>query len=47
MLENSDVLKTILKQYQSKNMDKELEIITTKSILYVNGYGKQFATACL
>ena len=47
MLENSDALKTILKQYQSKNMDKELEIITTKSILYVNDYGKQFATACL
>ena len=47
MLENSDAVKSILKQYESKNMDKGLEIITTKSSLYVNDYGKQFATACL
>lgn len=46
-LENAEPLKNILKKYQGMFPDRELEIRTVKSALYVNDYGKQFAKICL
>jgi hypothetical protein len=45
-LKNHQELKNILSKYQVANIGTELEIIGTKSILYVNEYGKQFLSAC-
>jgi hypothetical protein len=45
-LETHQELKTILTRYQSHNKGVELEITSTKSVIYINEYGKQFLKAC-
>lgn len=47
VLKKAESLQLVLKNYQRKFPDKELEISTTESVLYVNDYGKQFAETCL
>ncbi|BEP27823.1 DUF4393 domain-containing protein [Helicovermis profundi] len=37
----------ILDKYQTENLDRELEIYETKSVFYINDYGKQFVKVCL
>lgn len=46
-LENSPQLLDILHQYQTNYPTQELELNSTRSVIYVNDYGKQFAIACL
>ena len=45
-LESDDYLLGILKKYQERNPDVEIEIGSMQSILYVNEYGSQFKNAC-
>lgn len=46
-MRNAPILTDILKQYQQNNPALNLEVGLTKSICYVNEYGKQFAKCCL
>lgn len=46
-LKNHPELATILEKYKKANPSLELELTETKSILYVNEYGKQFRNACM
>lgn len=46
-LESSPKLNKILKSYQETLPAQELELSVTRSVLYVNDYGKQFAKSCL
>lgn len=46
-LESSPKLNKILQSYQEILPAQELELSVTRSVLYVNDYGKQFAKSCL
>ena len=46
-LKEHQVLLEILDKYRQLNPEFELEITETKSIVYVNEYGKQFKKACM
>lgn len=46
-LEKSVQLDAILKRYQQMYPSQDLEISATKSIVYVNDYGREFAETCL
>jgi len=46
-LDSSEILIEILQRYQSHNTNQELEITSTKCVIYVNDHGKQFAKVCL
>lgn len=45
-LKNHRELVPILNQYKAANPTLDLELTATRSILYVNDYGKQFKKAC-
>ena len=45
-LKNTEFLNQILLTYRKANPLQEIEIDGTKSVFYVNEYGKQFKKAC-
>lgn len=47
LLKNAPQLKEILRKYQEAHPEQQLEISATRSVLYVNDFGRQFAQTCL
>lgn len=47
ILEKSQDLENILENYQRFHKDKDLELISTKSIINITEYGKELAQVCL